>query len=286
MRSTLIIALIAAVALLPAAVVAEDAPVKAARTLLDEHGKAIVHVAAVAKVTASGGGRNLGSRERKIEAMGMLISKDLVLVPYSMLDPTSLMEGRMVQGPQGPMRMTVKADFEEVKVRFADGTETPARIILKDTDLDLGFVRLEPTEDDPLPEKLHTIALDGGAEAKMLEEVIVLARLGKSLDRRPMVSLDRIAAVVKRPRTFYVARRTMLGAPVFTVQGKLLGYCVRRVSSGEDASHPRVILPTADVARIAEQAAEVTDEDDAEAANAEADADADEVDMEADDDGD
>jgi hypothetical protein len=76
-----------------------------------------------------------------------------------------------------------------------------------------------------------------------------------------------VAAVVQKPRTFYIADgaggQTPLGSPAFLLNGKILGvFVVRAVSAGGDAPNTRqnltsIILPAEDILKAARQAPDV-----------------------------
>jgi len=63
-----------------------------------------------------------------------------------------------------------------------------------------------------------------------------LNRLGKPAGRAYAASVERISAVVQRPRLFYVPETgmttTALGSPAYTLDGKPLGIFVVRASRG------------------------------------------------------
>jgi hypothetical protein len=89
----------------------------------------------------------------------------------------------------------------------------------------------------------------------------------------PAVSVGRIEAVVDKPRTFYVLGGAMwgyaLGAPVFAVDGKLIGVLfLRTVNAQTDQNHGfmfsnlsqwgmmPIVLPASDIAEGVKQALE------------------------------
>jgi hypothetical protein len=179
------------------------------------------------------------------------------------VDPVSAM-GEMKANVGGrQMTIKLKSELSDVKYRFADGTEVPARVVLKDPDLDLAFIAPEKPLDDENKGKFAVIKLAGAAKkAGLLDRIISLGRLSKDLNYTPTVRLGRVAAVVTKPRTFYLGAAS-LGSPVFTGAGKLLGICVSRSKGGSgrgsgmqgNVAMTPVILPAEDVQEIATQAA-------------------------------
>jgi hypothetical protein len=146
---------------------------------------------------------------------------------------------------------------------MADGTEVPAKLVLRDDDLDLAFVL--PTQPGKKFPHLN-LAGGGNAEVKPLDPLFVIWRLGQSLDRQPAVAITRVSAVVNKPRTFYLCSGVeSLGTPAFTADGKPLGIVVMR-KQGLDAGSGNfmsmmssggispIIVPAADVAEVAQQA--------------------------------
>jgi hypothetical protein len=107
-----------------------------------------------------------------------------------------------------------------------------------------------------------------------MDEVLILTRLGDMTGRIPSISAYPIEAVVKKPRVFYVidenAVTGKLGAPVFSIDGKLIGLLVlNRKQAGHrnigmsdlfgGASRTGIlpgILPAGEIADVAKQARE------------------------------
>lgn len=247
----------------PSGASAEDAIVGVAREVMATRQDAVVQVSAVVKLTGGFAGMMGPQSDRKVETLGTIIHPSgLTVVSYTNLDPTSLFGSLDLGEDMGSMDF--KAEFADVKVRLADGTEAPAKLVLKDADLDLAFIL--PDADSPEAKKVGAfphIALSAGPEPKPLDEVILLWRLGSAMDHQLAVGIDRVAAVVHKPRTYYQAGG-QLGAPVFNADGKILGISVMRKREGisidmlmmgmGDAPFQPVVLPAADVQQVAEQA--------------------------------
>ncbi len=102
----------------------------------------------------------------------------------------------------------------------------------------------------------------------MLDQVITLNRLGRAAGRSYAASVERITAVVERPRLFYVPDSAMtatsLGAPAFTVDGKALGIFVMRslksrggggmgMLNAQQDNLTSIIVPVADINKAIEQ---------------------------------
>ncbi|MBT3198733.1 MAG: hypothetical protein HN350_02355 [Phycisphaerales bacterium] len=252
-----------------APVLAEADPVAdAARDIMKSYEKAIVHVEAVVKITATGGGpMKIPEQEQKVKVLGTIIDPSgLTVVP--LLDPTKALGAMKINAGGQAITLKFKGEVREVKFRLADGTETPARLVMTDDDLSLAFVAPEkPFDKKTLAKIAHVDLAKAAPKPSMLDKIITLGRFGKTLNHTLNVKLGRVGAIVTKPRTFYVGAGS-LGSPVFTVDGKLLGICTRRTTKGATRSVGMmsmlggkgvsagvpVILPAADVKEIADQA--------------------------------
>lgn len=229
---------------------ADDAAVVAtARDLLTKHQEAIVWVSAVVTIQIPGGSR---APEQEAETLGTVVDPSgLVIISLEAMNPVSkLMRLGMNVRTQGINLRDIKSELSQVKIRLADGTEVPAKVVLEDSDLGLSFLRPEPPAEGTEPRTFASIALETGAAAEVLDQVIELRRLGKTLDSEPAVGLERVTAVVKKPRELFCTSTKGEGTPVFTADGKLLGIGVT------NAEGSTVVVPTIDIVPIADQAKE------------------------------
>lgn len=245
---------------------AED-NVDAARKIMNDYAKAVVQVEAVLSISAEGpmAGRMGGSQEQKVQITGTVLDKSgLTVVSYISLNPTSAMKNIKVRGGDGqPMSLSIKGELSDVKIVLPDGTEIPARIVLKDEDLDMAFILPKDTIEKETSEQIQAVDLSKAAtKAGRLDQTVRLGRLGKDLNRELVISMDRISAIITKPRTFYILSGAQPGTPVFTADGKLLGIIVfHQKPGGSSASRGRagaqgtpMVLPTKDVKKIADQA--------------------------------
>ena len=149
----------------------------------------MLFLSAVVELEVTAGDNPAKKEERKVEMLGTVIGKDgLIVVPLSTLDVASTIDGRMVNGPQGPMKLSAKGTTKEVKILMPDGSETAAKVAFKDTDLDLAFIRPEKPE----AAKLTPVDTANSATMAVLDDVIILGRLGKDLNREPVVMTNEI----------------------------------------------------------------------------------------------
>jgi len=178
----------------------------------------------------------------------------------------------MIQSMMGEMSsadMKFKFDTEltDVKILLEDGTEVPAEVVLRDKDLDLAFVRPKTQPAKPMA----AIDLSKSASAQVLDHVFTLNRLGQAAGRAYAVSVERITAVVQKPRLFYIPdsglTSSALGSPAFALDGNILGVFVMRsvnTKSGggmgmfnfQPEGLTAIILPAADILKGAPPAPE------------------------------
>jgi hypothetical protein len=162
-----------------------------------------------------------------------------------------------------------ESELTDVKIVLADGTEIAADVVLRDKDLDLAYLRPSDKPAKPLP----SIDLTKDAKAQILDEVVVVNRLNQSANRAPAISVGRIEAIIDKPRTFYLLGQSMwaysLGAPVFSLDGKLVGILFLRSTKSQSDQMSGfmfnnldqwgmmpVILPASDIVDGAKQALE------------------------------
>jgi S1-C subfamily serine protease len=237
------------------------------RAIFKQHQRAVVTVQVVMKAKMSFGGMGDQGNESKQDLTGTVIDPSgLTVLALSATDPTSVI--RSLLGGMGDEDMKFKFDTEltDVKILLEDGTELPAEVVLRDKDLDLAFIRPKTKPAQPMP----AVDLANAGQADVLDQVITLNRLGKAAGRAYAASVERISAVVQKPRLFYVpestATATALGSPAFLPDGKILGICVMRAVSSDGGGmglfslQPQgltgIILPAADVLKVAKQAPE------------------------------
>jgi hypothetical protein len=254
MKSTL---LASAFLLAAPLVLAADGALKAqAIALGSAHKDSVLFLSAVVEIEITAGENPVKKEERKVELLGTVIGADgLIVAPLSTMDIASTIDGRTVNGPQGPIKLVAKGTTKEVKILLADGTEVPAKVAFKDPDLDLAFIR--PEKPDSV--KLTPVKTADAAAMALLDDVIILGRLGKDLNREPVVMTNEIISIVSKPRVFAKIGAPALGMPVFNKEGKFLGIGINRFSAKGDsesqgAMPSNVILPAADLLESAAQA--------------------------------
>ena len=228
------------------------------RDIFNKNQQAVVTVQVVLKMSYSGAAK---ANETRQEITGTVVdASGLTVLALSAADPSEMYQRMMAeQGSQ----YKLEAEVTDLKILLADGTELPAEIVLRDKDLDLAFIRPKSKPASPMA------AVDFGksAPAQLLDEVITLNRLNSAAGRAYAASVERISAVVQKPRTFYIPDSTMtsttLGSPAFSLDGKIVGLMVMRAvnAKGGGSRNYRenmtsIILPAEDILKGAKQAPE------------------------------
>jgi S1-C subfamily serine protease len=248
--------ILAALAATPLATAATGPLKDKALALSASNKDSVVQLSATVEIEVTAGEMPTRKEERKLEVIGTVINKDgLIVVPLSTLDVAAAVDGRTMKTQQGTIKLSAKSDTKEVKIIMPDGTENPAKVVFKDTDLDLAFVRPEKAEGITFT----PVEIANSATFSLLDDVIVLGRLGKDLNREPLVMTSEILAVVSKPRTFGRIGAPCLGLPVFNGEGKFVGFGINRFSSKSEESEQgpsatNVVLPAADLIEAAAQA--------------------------------
>jgi len=227
------------------------------RELVTKRSDAVVTVKLAMKVRMSMEGREQEEESTSEITATMIDPSGLAVCALSEADPTSAIGHMMGEDSETKFQI----DVTDTKVRLADGTELPAKIVLRDKDLDLAFIRVN----QPPAKPLTAVDLAAAAPSDAMEEVFVLNRMGEVGNRMPAILVDRIVGVIKKPRVMYVpgpvGQYSNLGCPVFTPEGKVVGIIVNRFppqgagGGREERSPLSVVMPAADVADIAKQAA-------------------------------
>lgn len=222
-----------------------------AREVFKSNASAVVTLAVVVSITAQG-----NPNERKVEVSGTVVDPSgLTVLALSSVDPSALVD---------TSRMKFEIELNDIKIMLEDGSELAAEVVLRDKDLDLAFVRPKTKPAKPMvfadPAKSGT--------AQVLDEVLTVTRLGKAAGRAHAASIERISAVVTKPRLFYIPDSAMTntrqGSPAFTLDGKMLGVFVYRAVNVKGGSAQdnisSIILPAEEILKSAKQAPEAKGE--------------------------
>jgi S1-C subfamily serine protease len=165
--------------------------------------------------------------ESKAEAFGTIVdSSGIVVLSLARADP----------GSAGMWDAGADRKIKDIKIMTADGSEIAAEILLRDVDLDLLFIRPVGEKGGPFP----AVRLSDSSTPDILDEILILSRLGETAGYVPLAALSRIHAIIKKPRTLYVSDIinvfSGLGTPAFTLDGRVVGILLVRVAKSENLS--------------------------------------------------
>lgn len=225
----------------------------AGRALVKRYADTIIGVELVVTMKVKMGDREQPPQERRIEVDATVIAPNgLAVTSLAAVDPQVQFDAMRAAQPGGRMPELVGVDFKEVKLRTADGKEVPARFVLKDADLDLAFIAPET----PDPERTYPhVKLEESAEGVVLGDYYFVARAPKALQRTPLVRTSELIGIVEKPRRLYLLSNQSLGTPMFDGAGKALGLSLQHFANGRPVAI--VVLPAADIADMAKQAAAI-----------------------------
>ena len=228
------------------------------RDIFKKHQHAVVTVQVVLKISYSGAGR---SSENRQDLTGTVVDPSgLTVLALSACDPSDMYQ-RMMSEEATKNKLDI--EVTDIKILLDDGTEIPSEIVLRDKDLDLAFIRPKTKPASPMA----AVDLTKSAPAQVLDQVITLNRLNSAAGRAYAASVERINAVIQKPRTFYIPDSSMtattMGAPAFALDGNIVGvFGMRAIRSKSGGSRnlkdnmTSIILPAEDVLKGARQAPE------------------------------
>lgn len=248
---------LAALALLLAPGAGADDAGALARPILGRAADAVITV----RITSRSGISYRGSGERGesvTESTGCVIHPGgLTVLALSTFDASK----RMSQsGSRGGDDMKYESEVADVTLILGDQTEVPAELVMRDADLDLAYVR--PLAAAAKPFTALSLTLTG--KPAMLDQVVVLDRLGVIANRTTSARIARVTAVIEKPRWAGVIEGSTAsgpGAAVFTTDGGFAGMValrsIRRDGSARGPTAMSVIVPAADILTGEIQALEV-----------------------------
>ncbi len=192
--------------------------------------RAVVTIRIVLKLKIGFGGQ-AQDQEQKVEVAGVVIDPSgLTLASAASIDPSGAL--RKMSGGQAS-RVRVEAEVTETTLLLEDGTEVEADVVLKDTDLDLAF--LKPHE---AGRHFDAVTLRARKETvPLLTPIFVVARLGKLTSRALAVATGEIRASVRGPAPYYISdgeTASFTGSLAYTADGIPLGVFVNRFSPSPD----------------------------------------------------
>src|SRR5580765_7208534 len=110
------------------------------------------------------------------------------------------------QMPPGGGKIEVTSEPSDIRMHLADGREIAAKLVLRDEDLDLAFIR--PTEPPTPP---LTFVDSAGATPALLDPVMLLQRTSEATGWLAAASIGSIQLVIDKPRTYYQVAMPTVG---------------------------------------------------------------------------
>jgi len=225
-------------------------PEESWRNLLHEHANCVTWVSVTVRIELSAGGRSVPPQEQKLEALGTIIAEDgLTVLSLNKVDPTASILSRL-RSPGA----SVNVNYTEVMLLMQDGTEVPAKLLLKDVDLDLAFVLPIKERKEEYKEVIFSPVPPQSSDANdplILDEVVSIGKLKQTLYRQSTLRRGWVNAVITKPRQYFVIENTAPGTPVFNKNGDWLGVVVYKMVGRRPSEV--VTLPASDILEIAEQ---------------------------------
>jgi hypothetical protein len=234
-----------------------------AREILAHSQDSFIAVSALSKMDTGSMGLPIqigGLGEAQETTCGGLVidASGLTVVAYSALNPMEkLSQAIHIKVNEEEDALKTSTELSRIQMRLPDGTEVPARLVLKDKELDLAFLVPE-TKEGEKPREFTAVRL-GSASAKELDDIVAISRHGKDLGYQPTVTLGQITSVIKKPRPMYDLSITARpGAPIFLPDGQLLGLTVTFSGGGGGlmsmGAMEALVLPVDEITKLAAQA--------------------------------
>lgn len=225
----------------------------AARNIVKTRGPAVVMVLATVKLHINVGGREQSSDQTAQANATVLDNTGLTVLSLSSLQPDDVLTRTLSQRVAAGTKVDVTSEPSDIRMHVADGRELPARLVLRDEDLDLAFLR--PA--DPPATPLSYVDAPSAAPS-LMDLVTIVQRTNEATGWMTAGSFGTVQLIIDKPRTYYqIAIPTMggagLGSPLFDVAGRFVGVVVMRKTGARGALTPGV-LSAADIRDVAKQA--------------------------------
>ncbi|MCL5674567.1 MAG: serine protease [Candidatus Omnitrophica bacterium] len=210
------------------------------RKIFQTYRDSVVTVKFVLQERAVMKGREGGSIESKMQTNGTIVSKNGIIVcSLTTSDPSQILSQFMGANSN----VSLKSKIISIKIRFPDGQEISADILLRDPGQDLLF--LKPVK--KMPSSITYVHLSDSANPEIFDNIFFISRLGKMANWAPLISAGRISGIIKEPRLSYIPESEefanesfgdVLGNPVFASNGKIIGIILlsKGLSSSEGAT--------------------------------------------------
>ena len=189
--------------------------------VMNDNKESLVLVEIAVKIKANIRGQERPPQENKFRIPGTMIRKDgLTVVSMQRADPSIGIKARLQNQPG----VKVEVDVLSCMIILNDATELEAKFVLKDEDLDIGFIM--PSEKQE--EAFSHVKLDESVKPKLLDSVTLVSRMDFDANRTPVIRKGSISAIIEKPRVYYYGPASTPGLPAFDKDGKCFGLYLMR----------------------------------------------------------
>jgi S1-C subfamily serine protease len=220
----------------------------AARSVVAKRADAVVVVLATLKLRINVGGREQSSDSAAQMNGTILDATGLTVFSLQQIQPDEAMT-RMYsrQVAPGGGKIEVTSEASDIRMHLGDGRELPAKLVLRDPDLDLAFIRPSEPLAGPLP------YVDApSAKAALLDTLTFIRRTTEGTGWITGASFASVELVIDKPRTYYqIIGAASAGTPAFDMSGRFVGVLLMRDTATRNAA----VLPADDIREVAKQAA-------------------------------
>lgn len=169
----------------------------------------------------------LRNTERKMERLATVVdSSGILMMSLTSIDPTGL----------GFIPENIEIKVKEVSIVTPGNEEIPAKIVLRDRDLDLAVIQPVDMHNKPMP----AVTINTHATPEVMDQILIISRLGSAANYTTMSSLCRISGIITKPRILFVPDINIsvngLGTPVFTTDGEFVGLMLLRTAGQQETS--------------------------------------------------
>ena len=250
MNGRFAVVMAASITVLSSAVAAQTPDERAgARELLTKHGNAALVVLGTGKIRINQGGTER-TQDSRIQALVTIIDgSGLGVMSLSSLDPGEILSAQASRGRGAGGNVTVSTESADLRYRMPDGKEVPVRVVLRDKDLDLAFLR--PVEKPTAPMAAIDLAT---ARPSAVDSVVEVRRLPEFAGWQPTALFHTVQAIVEKPRTFFLLTGGVVGSAVFDTRGRFIGIILRLRNEADAAAALQIVLPASDIREVAKQA--------------------------------
>ena len=222
-----------------------DIKVKAQKTLTD-NSPSVLGVRGLLKIDVTMKGKPAGTQEKSLWTNGVVVADGLVVLAYRTINPNLAATAATRPG------LKLESNLSELKLIDPSGEEFDAKLVLHDVDLGLAFIAINPKGEKAKDFKVKAIDISKDVKVEHFDEMVGLGRMSEKMRSVSRVTIGRVSAIIKRPRTLFIVQGVSMSNPIFTPNGEFVGMTVSLKNSG---SQP-VVIPAKYIRKLLDQAKE------------------------------